>query len=69
MRRGGWPARVTLPQGAGEHVSLSFVRTIAEIAAQQQRGILWGNDLPSRDWREHSWRTMLVRLQARQREP
>jgi hypothetical protein len=27
-------------------LSLSFVRTVASIAAQQGRGILWGNDLP-----------------------
>jgi hypothetical protein len=29
-----------------QQVSLSYVRTVAEIAAQQGHGILWGNDLP-----------------------
>jgi hypothetical protein len=50
-----------------QHVSLSFVRTVAEIAAQDRRGILWGNDLPLHNWKEHSWRTRLARHQARQR--
>jgi hypothetical protein len=41
----------------------------AEIAAQERRGILWGNDLPSHDWKDHSWRTMRARHQMRTMPP
>jgi hypothetical protein len=55
------PGPHTFPAGFQfKHVSLSFVRTIAEIATQQQRGILWGNDLRPGNWKEYSWRTMLA---------
>jgi hypothetical protein len=50
-----------------EQVSLSFVRTVAEIAAQEQRGILWGNDLPSPNWKEYSWRTWRAQQRVRPR--
>ena len=35
------------PTFSFEQLSLSYVRTVATIAAQRQRGILWGNDLRS----------------------
>jgi hypothetical protein len=33
------------PEFTFEQLSLSYLRTVATIATQQQRGILWGNDL------------------------
>ena len=32
--------------GAGQALSLSFVRTVAAITVSHGRGLLWGNDLP-----------------------
>ncbi|MGN9768884.1 hypothetical protein ACTMS2_27400 [Micromonospora sp. SD12] len=35
-----------------QRVSLSFVRTVATIAAGDGRGLLWGNDVCPDVWRE-----------------